>query len=75
MGQVTIYLDEELEQKVRLASKQGNVSRSRWIADVIRNHLDSEWPTEVRESSGSWFDFPSLEEIRSGIELEAREDF
>ena len=75
MGQITIYLDEELEKKVRTASENGKVSRSRWIADVIRKHLEDEWPAEVREAAGSWTDFPAPEELRSGVEYETREDF
>lgn len=75
MGQITIYLDEELESKVRTASELENVSRSRWIADVIRKHLNDEWPAEVRESAGSWSDFPSIEGIRSDLKPENRESF
>lgn len=75
MGQITIYLDEELEKKVRTASENGKVSRSRWIADVIRKHLEDEWPAEVREAAGSWTDFPALDALRDGIEYESREEF
>lgn len=75
MGQITIYLDEELEKKVRTASEKEKVSRSRWIADVIRQHLNNEWPAAVREAAGSWADFPALEELRAGVEYETRENF
>jgi hypothetical protein len=33
-------------------------------ATVIRERLVNEWPPAVRESAGSWGDFPALEEIR-----------
>ena len=68
MGQITIYLDDELEKKLRAASERAKTSRSRWIAEVIRQHLDNEWPAEVREAAGAWGDFPtstSLELVRT----------
>lgn len=64
MGQVTIYLEDELEAKMVADAKARNLSKSKWIAAVIREKLINEWPHEVREAAGSWGDFPSLEEIR-----------
>lgn len=75
MGQITIYLDDELEARIRQAIEHQNVSRSRWIAEVLRRHLEGDWPAEVRESAGSWADFPSLEELRSDLAYEPREEF
>ncbi|MGE0492240.1 MAG: CopG family transcriptional regulator [Vulcanimicrobiota bacterium] len=75
MGQITIYLDDELEKKLRAASERAKTSRSRWIADVIRQHLDNEWPAEVREAAGSWGDFPESDRLRSGMSYETREEF
>lgn len=64
MGQVTIYLEDELEAKMVADAKARQISKSKWIASVIREKLTNEWPHEVRETAGSWGDFPSLEEIR-----------
>ncbi|QEI12109.1 ribbon-helix-helix protein, CopG family [Cellvibrio japonicus] len=64
MGQVTIYLEDELEAKMEADAKARKISKSKWIATVIREKLTNEWPHEVRETAGSWGDFPSLEEIR-----------
>jgi metal-responsive CopG/Arc/MetJ family transcriptional regulator len=75
MGQITIYLDDELESKLRAATEHRKVSRSRWIADLIRQHLDSAWPAEVREAAGTWTDFPNLEELRGDLNYESREGF
>lgn len=75
MGQITIYLDDELESRLRAASELQKVSRSRWIADLIRRHLDDAWPAEVRESAGAWTDFPTLEELRGDLPYESREGF
>lgn len=65
MAQITIYLDKELEEKMRARVKAQNTSQSRWIADLIRENLRDEWPQEVLELAGAWKDdFPDLEEIR-----------
>lgn len=64
MGQVTIYLDDELEERMRATTQALKVSNSKWIADLIREKLTNEWPAEVRELPGAWSTFPTLEEIR-----------
>lgn len=64
MGQVTIYLDDETEQRMTAQAKAMRVSKSKWIANAIRDKLVGEWPQAVREMPGSWTDFPTLEEIR-----------
>lgn len=67
MGQVTMYLDEDTEKKMRKHVKSSGLSVSRWLARLIREKTRSDWPDSVRELSGSWPDFPSLEEIRSSL--------
>jgi predicted transcriptional regulator len=64
MGQVTIYLDEEIEKRMTASAKAMKLSKSKWIANVISEKLVDEWPANVRELAGSWEDFPNLEEIR-----------
>ncbi|MCK5842815.1 MAG: CopG family transcriptional regulator [Candidatus Sabulitectum sp.] len=66
MGQVTIYLDNELENKMKSAARAGHVSVSKWIAYLIRQRISTEWPLNVIALAGCWGDdFPTLEEIRS----------
>jgi len=66
MGQVTIYLDNETEDKLKKAAKSSQVSVSRLVADMIRKHVRTEWPQHVVELAGSWKEsFPSVEELRS----------
>ena len=66
MGQVTIYLDNELENKMRSAARAGHLSVSKWIAYLIRQRVRTEWPPDVVALAGCWEDdFPTLEEIRS----------
>jgi predicted transcriptional regulator len=63
MSQVTIYLDDELENKMRAAAEAMNLSKSRWIAALIEEKLKNEWPASVIALAGAWEDFPTLEEI------------
>ena len=69
MGQVTLYLDNETEEKMKEAAKTAGVSQSRWVADLIREKAAAEWPASVVQMAGAWAedDFPSLEEIRQGL--------
>lgn len=66
MGQVTIYLDDETEAKMRASAKAMKVSKSKWVANVIQEKLLDEWPASVRELPGAWSDFPSQEALRDG---------
>ncbi len=69
MGQVTLYIDNETEEKLKAAAKAAGVSQSRWVADLIREKTATEWPASVVQLAGAWAedDFPSLEEIRRGL--------
>jgi DNA-binding NtrC family response regulator len=70
MIQVTIYLDDEIEKRMTASAKAMKLSKSKWIADAIREKLMDEWPANVRELAGSWKGFPTLEELR---EMERRD--
>ena len=74
MGQVTIYIDGETEKKMIASAKAAKVSKSKWISDVIREKVATEWPASVRKLAGAWEDFPSVEELRSGIRKDARRE-
>ena len=65
MGQVTIYLDDELETKMRAAAKSMHLSQSKWIAGLIEKKVNKEWSESVKNLAGAWSNFPTLEEIRS----------
>lgn len=65
MGQVTIYLEEDIEQKMINAAKSAHLSKSKWIARVIREKVANEWPQSAVELAGAWQDFPDIDEIRS----------
>ncbi|MBV1914921.1 MAG: hypothetical protein KUG72_06010 [Pseudomonadales bacterium] len=65
MGQVTIYLDERVEQKMIDAAKSAQLSKSKWIAKLIQEKVANEWPSAIIELAGAWEDFPTLDAIRS----------
>jgi hypothetical protein len=65
MAQVTIYLDDAAERRVKAAARKAGVSVSRWIADLVENRTRTEWPAEVLELAGAWPDFPEPEDLRA----------
>lgn len=68
MAQVTIYLDEETEERMKRAAEEAGISRSRWVADAIREKTSITWPESVRRLVGVWGeDFPEVEDIRGGL--------
>ena len=66
MGQITIYLDNDVEGEMKKAAKSCHLSVSKWIAGLIKEKISTEWPQDVVNLAGSWKDdFPTLQEIRS----------
>ena len=71
MGQVTIYLDDNTEKKMINMVEKSGISKSKWIAELIREKTSITWPENVRKLAGAWKDLPSAEEIRSGMGTDA----
>ena len=67
MGQVTLYVDDETSAIIEAAAKSAHMSKSKWVASVIRQKALAEWPQEIHELAGAWADFPVAEELRSGL--------
>jgi len=65
MGQVTIYLEDEIEAKMRNAAKSMHLSQSKWISTLIKEKVADEWPESILKLAGTWPDLPTAEEIRS----------
>jgi hypothetical protein len=63
-AQVTIYLDDAAERRVKAAARKAGVSVSRWVAELVENRTRTDWPAEARALAGAWPDFPDLQEIR-----------
>ena len=74
MGQVTIYLEDEIENKMVEAAQSAHLSKSKWIAKLIEEKVDSEWPLSVKEAAGTWDDFPSAEELRDNVGKDAQRE-
>lgn len=60
MAQLTIYLPEELERKVRERAKQQGKSVSAFLAEIARQAVEPDaWSEAFLELYGSWEgDFP-----------------
>ena len=57
MPQVTLYVDEETDRRMRAAAQRAGVSLSRWIRDLIRGKTANEWPESVANLAGAWADY------------------
>ena len=64
MGQVTIYIDDKTEKKMRNMVENSGMAKSKWIAELIREKTATTWPENVVRLAGAWKDLPSAEEIR-----------
>ena len=71
MGQVTIYLDSETEKKMLNMIEKNGMSKSKWIAELIREKTANAWPENVKKLAGAWKDLPTAEEIRKETGLDA----
>jgi hypothetical protein len=71
---VTFYLDDELEKRMTANAKAMKLSKSKSIANAIREKLVNKWPANVQEMAGSWKDFPTLEEIRETKQQDVTRD-
>ena len=74
MGQVTIYLEEDIEHKMVVAAQSAHLSKSKWIAKLIQDKVATEWPQSVIGFAGSWEDFPSIDKIRANIGKDAERE-
>lgn len=64
MPQLTIYLDEDTQKRVRKAARAEGVSFSRWIAASLREKTESTWPKAFLDLAGAFPDFPAPEDLR-----------
>ncbi len=74
MGQVTIYLEEDIEHKMIAAAKSAQLSKSKWISGVIRDKVANEWPQSIVDIAGTWEDFPSIEDLRKNGGKDAKRE-
>ena len=67
MGQITIYLDAETEIKMLSMVKESGISKSKWIANLIREKTADTWPENIVKLAGAWKDLPTAEELRKNM--------
>ena len=67
MAQLTLYLDNETEAKLKETANSAGMSLSRWVANLIREKITSQWPVSVIELAGAWADLPTAEELRRDV--------
>jgi hypothetical protein len=53
MAQVSLYLDKEMFKKVETAAQSCGESISKYVATIIQDHFDHEWPVGYAELFGS----------------------
>jgi len=74
MGQVTIYLDSETEKRLLNIVRKSGVSKSKWIADLIKEKASYTWPDHIIDLAGAWKDLPTAEEIRADVGEDAKRE-
>ncbi len=76
MAQITIYINSELESKVKKIASSLNISISKYIATIVEKNIEDSWNPKVKKLAGSWSDFPTIEEIRNSSAKDIkREEF
>ena len=58
MSQITLYLDDATQTLVEQAAAATGMSKSRWVAEIIRKHAAHEWPQDCLAAAGQFADFP-----------------
>ncbi|MFZ5502080.1 MAG: CopG family transcriptional regulator [Pseudomonadota bacterium] len=61
MSQITLYLDDATQALVDQAAQANGLSKSRWVAELIRKYAVREWPKECLDLAGKFPDFPLIE--------------
>lgn len=62
MSQITLYLDAATQALVEQAARANGLSKSRWVAEIIRKYAAHEWPQDCLSLAGCFADFPLREE-------------
>lgn len=66
MSQVTLYLDEVTDGLLTRAAADSGLSKSRWVANLIRRHAAQSWPPACLALAGAFADFPLREDLPPG---------
>lgn len=66
MAHITVYLQNDIEDRVRKAAKRHKMTLNKWIAEQITKAVRDTLPASFLDAAGAVPDFPNLEEIRKG---------
>ncbi len=58
MSQITLYLDDSTQALVDQAAVASGMSKSRWVAEAIRQYAQDTWPQAVLTLAGQFPNFP-----------------
>jgi hypothetical protein len=67
MSQITLYLDDTTQALVDQAAAAHGMSKSRWVAEVIRKHAAHAWPQDCLAAAGQFADFPLLADSAAAL--------
>jgi hypothetical protein len=67
MAQVTLYLDSRTDRQLAQAAKGAKLSKSRYVAELIRQKSAGQWPPEFLKLAGAYPDFPTADEVRASL--------
>jgi len=67
MSQITLYLDDATQALVEQAAQANGLSKSRWVAEIIRKYAAHEWSQDCLALAGRFADFPLREESPAAL--------
>jgi len=67
MSQITLYLDDATQALVEQAAQASGLSKSRWVAEIIRKYAAHEWSQDCLALAGRFADFPLREESPTAL--------
>jgi hypothetical protein len=53
MPQISLYIDESTLKKVEASAKKDHLSMSKWVTQLIRSRVTSEYPANYEDLFGS----------------------
>ena len=67
MVRLMISIEDDIVEKLAAAAKAKHVSKSSWVANLIKEKLAGEWPESISRLAGAWNDLPLADEGRAGL--------
>ena len=67
MAQLALYVEDGLMKRLDRAAKAAKMSRSSFVAEALRQHLDERLPESFFEVLGTWDDARGPEKILRDI--------